>query len=156
MQFDEAFEKLIGHEGGYSNDPRDPGGETKFGISRRSYPQADIKNLTLDQAKLIYFRDYWQRAQCGLLPPGIRFDTFDTAVNSGVTTAIKLLQRTVSVSDDGIVGPQTLMAIRAMPPSRFVAHFNAHRLAFMTTLANWPAHGKGWARRVAENILTGS
>lgn len=155
MQFDEAFEKLIGHEGGYVDDPRDPGGETKFGITKRTYPNLNIKALTLAEAKAIYRRDYWARVQAELLPAGIRFDAFDMAVNSGVTAAIKLLQTTVCVEADGIIGPQTMTAIRAMPAIRFVAHFNARRLLFMTDLKNWPAHGKGWARRVAENILTG-
>ena len=87
MNFDLAFSLVIGHEGGYVNDPRDPGGETKFGISKKSYPNLNIRLLTLADAKRIYLRDYWNRLQLDRLPDAVRFDLFDAAVNSGLTTA---------------------------------------------------------------------
>lgn len=153
MNFDTAFEKLIGHEGGYSNDPHDPGGETKFGISKRAYPALDIRNLTLADAKAIYKRDYWDRAQCDRLPPELAFDVFDAAVNSGIGQAIRWLQRSVGVADDGYVGPLTLGAlVRDDDPSAVQARFNGHRLAFMTNLSTWQTFGKGWARRIAANL----
>lgn len=153
MNFDTAFEKLIGHEGGYSNDPHDPGGETKFGISKRAYPALDIRNLTLADAKAIYKRDYWDRAQCDRLPPELAFDVFDAAVNSGIGQAIRWLQRSVGVADDGYVGPLTLGAlVRDDDPSAVQARFNGHRLAFMTNLSTWQTFGKGWARRIAVNL----
>jgi len=153
MNFDQAFERLIGHEGGYVNDPRDPGGETKFGISRRSYPGEVIRTMTLDRAKAIYLRDYWGPAGCDTVPDAVKFDLFDMAVNSGVGTAIKTLQRTVGVVDDGKLGPITLQAVASMPVLRFVARFNGHRLQFMSTLATWPAFGRGWANRIAKNLI---
>jgi lysozyme family protein len=153
MTFDEAFEKLIGHEGGYVNDPHDRGGETKFGISKRSYPLEDIKALTLDRAKLLYRRDFWGPSGCDTVPPAAKFDLFDTAVNSGVGRAIRLLQRAVGETEDGILGPRTLQAVQSMPADRLRARFNAHRLLFMAQAPSWPAHGRGWARRVAENLL---
>jgi lysozyme family protein len=150
MNFDTAFEKLIGHEGGYSNNPHDPGGETKFGISKRSYPALDIAALTLAEAKAIYRRDYWDRAQCDRLPPDLAFDLFDAAVNSGIGQAIRWLQRSVGVADDGYVGPLTLGALtRDGDLSAVQARFNGHRLAFMTSLSTWQTFGKGWARRIA-------
>lgn len=153
MNFDTAFEKLIGHEGGYSNDPRDPGGETKFGISKRIYPMLDIASLTLADAKAIYRRDYWDRAQCDKMPPELAFDVFDAAVNSGIGQAIRWLQRSVGVADDGYVGPLTLGAlVRDDDPSAVQARFNGHRLAFMTNLSTWQTFGKGWARRIAANL----
>lgn len=152
MNFDEAFEKLIGHEGGYTAGVGDPGGETKYGISKRSYPGEDIKNLTLDRAKAIYRRDYWGPAGCDAVPDAVRFDLFDMAVNSGVKTAVKTLQAVVGEIEDGIIGPRTLQAISSMPAMRLCARFNGHRLAFMADLANWPAHGRGWARRIATNL----
>ncbi len=97
MNFDQAFERLIGHEGGYVNHPADPGGATKYGISRRSYPGEDIKGMTLARAKEIYARDYWGAAACDALPDGIKFDVFDMAVNSGVSAAIRLVQRAAGV-----------------------------------------------------------
>lgn len=152
MNFDKAFERLIGHEGGYVNDPRDPGGETKFGISKRSYPAEDIKGLTLERAKAIYRRDFWGVAGCDAVPDAMKFDLFDMAVNSGPVTAIKTLQRSAGVTPDGLLGPITLQALNSTPAPRLVARFNGHRLDFMTDLKTWPVFGKGWAKRVASNL----
>lgn len=152
MNFDQAFERLIGHEGGYVNDPRDPGGETKFGISKRSYPAEDIKALTLERAKAIYRRDFWGVAGCDAVPDAMKFDLFDMAVNSGPVTAIKTLQRSAGVTPDGLLGPITLQALNSTPAPRLVARFNGHRLDFMTDLKTWPVFGKGWAKRVASNL----
>ena len=81
MNFDAAFKRLIGHEGGYVNHPSDPGGATNFGISKRSYPGEDIAGMTLERAKTIYKRDFWGPAACDALPDAVRFDVFDMAVN---------------------------------------------------------------------------
>lgn len=152
MDFDQAFLQLIGHEGGYVNNPHDPGGETKYGISRRAYPQEDIAGMTLERAKLIYHRDYWGPAGCDTVPHGVRFDLFDMAVNAGVRTAIKALQRTVQETPDGILGPRTLAAVSSMSETRLVARFNGQRLAAMTELDTWATFGRGWARRIATNL----
>jgi lysozyme family protein len=153
MDFAQAFEKLIGHEGGYVNHRADPGGETKYGISKRSYPQEDIKNLTLERAKHLYLRDYWGPAGCDCLPAAIRLQVFDTAVNSGLHRAIVTLQKAVGEHEDGKLGPLTLQAVQSMPVPRLIARFNAHRLIFMAELTTWPAFGRGWAKRVAHNLL---
>jgi len=153
MTFDEAFSALIGHEGGYSNDPRDPGGETNFGISKRAYPDVNIATLTLEQAKAIYLRDYWQRAMCDQLPPVVAFQVFDCAVNSGIGQAIRFLQRAVGVADDGRVGPLTIRAVQRLDAEAVVSRFNGQRLDFMTKLSTWDVYGKGWARRIAKNLM---
>lgn len=153
MNFDQAFEALIGHEGGYVNDPCDPGGETKFGISKRAYPNVDIKALTLEQAKAIYKSDYWDRSQCDSLPPVVAFQVFDTAVNSGIGQSIRFLQRAVGVADDGQVGPLTINAVKRLDAETIVARFNGQRLDFMTKLSTWDVYGKGWARRIAKNLM---
>lgn len=153
MNFDAAFVRLIGHEGGVSNNPNDGGGLTKYGISKRSYPGEDILNLTLDRAKRIYLQDFWGPAGCDTVPDAIKFDLFDMAVNSGVKAAIKTLQKAVGQFEDGILGPKTLQAIQSMPGPRLVARFNGSRLMFMTDLSVWPTFGKGWARRIASNLL---
>lgn len=153
MTFDQAFDKLINHEGGYVFNPHDPGGETKFGISKRSYPHLDIHSLTLADAKTIYKRDFWDRAQCDKLHPDLAFDLFDGAVNSGIGQAIRWLQRAVGVADDGVVGPLTLASInRENNTSAIRARYNGHRLDFMTRLSTWDVFGKGWARRIAFNL----
>ena len=153
MNFDQAFERLIGHEGGYVNHPRDPGGETKYGITKRSYPGEDIRNLTLTRAKDIYQRDYWWKAGCDLVPDEVKFDLFDMAVNSGTKAAIRNLQRAVGATEDGTIGSETLSAIARMPAARVAARFNGHRLNLMASLPTWPAFGRGWARRIASNLL---
>jgi lysozyme family protein len=151
--FDQAFDKLISHEGAYIFDPRDPGGETKFGVSKRSYPTLDIRGLTLADAKAIYRRDFWDRAQCDRLPPDLAFDVFDAAVNSGIGQSIRWLQRALGVADDGVVGPLTMAHIqRETDTSAIQARFNGHRLEFMTKLSTWDTFGKGWARRIATNL----
>jgi lysozyme family protein len=153
MNFDQAFERLVGHEGGYVDHPADPGGRTKYGISQRSYPGEDIRNMTLERAKDIYRRDFWWKAGCDTVPDAVKFDLFDMAVNSGVQPAIRTLQRAVGVDDDGVIGPKTMQAIGAMNPIRFVARFNGYRLQFMSSLATCPAFGRGWANRIAKNLM---
>lgn len=154
MNFDQAFAKLMEHEGGYVNHPSDPGGETKFGISKRSYPGEDIRNLTAERAAEIYRRDFWGPAGCDALPAEVRFDMFDMAVNSGVKAAAKMLQSVVGAVPDGVIGPKTIQAASSMPPTRLVARFNGKRLEFMAGLPTWPAFSRGWARRIAANLQT--
>lgn len=150
--FEDAFRLLIGHEGGYVNDRQDPGGETKYGISKRSYPREDIRNLTLERARAIYRRDFWDRVGAAALPWPLAFALFDAAVNSGPEMAVKLLQRAAGVTDDGRFGPVTRAAVNAANPAVLAARLTGHRLLYMTRLKNWPAHGKGWARRLGENL----
>jgi lysozyme family protein len=153
MTFDEAFEILIGHEGGYVNHPGDPGGETRFGISKRAYPALDIKALTLDHATALYRRDYWIPAGCDRAPEPLRFDLLDMAVNSGVKAAIMTLQGALGVTRDGLIGPATLSALSQSDPAAVQARFNGIRLQMMTELATWPTFGRGWARRIAANLM---
>ena len=152
MNFDTAFERLIGHEGGYVNDVRDPGGETKYGISKRAYPNVNIASLTIDSARAIYKRDYWDRAQADKYDGAIGFNLFDAAVNSGVVASAKMLQRAVGAVDDGVIGPRTVAAVKALPAAEVVARFNGERLEFMASLPVWPTFGRGWARRIADNL----
>lgn len=152
MDFATAFERLIGHEGGYVNHPADPGGETKYGITKRSYPGEDIAGMTLERAKQIYYRDYWGPAGCDVVPDGIKFDLFDMAVNAGVKPAVKTLQRAAGETVDGVLGPRTITAATSMPAPRLIARFNGHRLHALTDLETWASFGKGWARRIALNL----
>ena len=151
-RFDAAFKALIDHEGGYVNHPKDPDGETRFGITKRSYPHLNIRDLTLDDARAIYRRDFWDRLQCDALPLAARFQVFDAAVNSGPGNAARWLQAAAGVAQDGLIGPATRQAIDAMHPAALVARFNAARLLFMTSLSTWPTFSRGWARRIAANL----
>jgi lysozyme family protein len=151
--FDDAFSRLIGHEGGLSDHAADPGGLTNWGISQRSYPGEDIRGMSMNRAREIYLRDFWGPAGCDMVPAGVAFDLFDLAVNSGVKTAIKLLQRATGETQDGILGPLTLQAAQSMPAARLRARLNGHRLAMMADLPTWPSFGRGWARRIASNLV---
>jgi lysozyme family protein len=151
LNFDTAFDRLIGHEGGYVNNPADPGGETKFGISKRSYPSLNIRDLTREMAKAIYLKDFW-------LPlgedahPAIRYQAFDFAVNAGIQTALRKLQQAIGVADDGHFGPISRATLNAMPASAVLFLYNDKRIEFYTSLSTFPTFGKGWMRRVAKNL----
>lgn len=154
MNFSTAFEKLLGHEGGYSNHRDDPGGETMWGITKRVAVQngytGDMRSMPVETAKAIYKSMYWDAVQAENLPADIRYIVFDGAVNSGVTQAAMWLQRACGVKDDGVIGPQTIRAANALHSEGLKRKILAQRLRFMAGLPNWPAFGRGWARRIAD------
>lgn len=150
MDFDTAFARLLGNEGHYVNNPADPGGETNWGISKRSYPDLDIANLTRDQAAVIYLRDFWNPV--GDADQAVKFQVFDFAVNSGIQTAIRKLQAAIGVADDGHWGPMSAAKLASMDKNDVLMRFVAKRLRFWTSLANWPSFGKGWANRAATDL----
>jgi len=125
-RFFQAVEVVLAHEGGYVNDPRDPGGETKYGISKRSYPSLDIANLTREDAIAIYYRDWWQRYGYGRInDEAVATKVFDMAVNMGPATAHRLLQEALvflgfAVDVDGIIGPQTIGGANKADPGRLL------------------------------------
>lgn len=143
-------------EGGYSNEPHDPGGPTKFGIDFRDYhayidPKGtaeDVKNLTLDQAFKIYEDRYWNPCSCNLLPVGVDYFTFDSALLSGVGAAIRWLQRAVGAEPDGKIGPKTMAKVAEADPLSVLTKMEAYRRARLHTLANWSVYGRGWTNRV--------
>lgn len=164
MDFNTAFDKLIDREGSYTSDYKDRGNwttgiigkgdlnGTKYGISAMSYPHLNIKNLSRDDAKKIYKRDFWDKMRLSDLPDDISFDMFDTAVNSGISRAVKILQKTVGSKEDGVIGNITI-SLSQLSKDGLSARYNANRLLFMTDLSVWDVYGKGWARRIANNIL---
>ena len=154
MNFDQAFDILLKHEGGFSDHAADPGGKTRFGITeavaREAGYRGDMRELPMDIAKRIYKSRYWDAVRANELPEAVRYAVFDAAVNSGPRQAIRWLQRAVVVKDDGIIGPQTLAAVRAADPERLLRRFLSQRLRFMTNLPNWGSFSRGWARRIAD------
>jgi len=151
-----AINRLLGNEGGYVANPNDPGGATNWGISQRSYPNLDIASLTRDQAISIYKSDFWDKIDGDSMPSGVGFQVLDFAVNSGISTALRALQRAVGVADDGDFGPVSLAALKAQSPSDTIMKFLAERLIFMTGLSKWADFGKGWARRIAADLRYGA
>ena len=152
LTFNNCFDRLIGHEGGYVNDPNDPGGETKWGVSKRSYPHLDIPQLTREHAKEIYKKDFWDAVQAEKLPMAVTYQLFDFAVNSGPDTAIRYFQTSIGVAADGDFGAYSQRVAASKSESDLIMGILAARLDFMTRLKNWPNHGKGWARRIAQNL----
>ena len=164
ITFDEAFRRLIGHEGGYSTDRRDPGNwtggkvgvgtlkGTKFGLAANTYPNLDIKNLTLEQAKEIYKKDWWDKLGGHGLHSAITFQLWDFAINAGRSRAIKELQQAVGVTADGVIGPKTIEAVNAQDLNDVLLSLTAERLKFYTSLDSFKTYGKGWTNRVAENL----
>ena len=138
MNFDKAFEILIGHEGSYVNHPRDPGGETKYGISKRAYPNEDIANLTVDKAKAIYRRDYWNPLGLDSVKFGPALVLFDCAVNQGVKRAMQIKEK-VSTSS-----------------APFIVAFQAERALHYASLPTFATFGRGWMRRLMRGTAEAS
>lgn len=163
-EFEIAFTRTIGNEGGYKRDPQDRGdwtsgvigkGElkgTKYGISAMSYPDLDIKNLTLEQAKEIYFKDWWQKLKLASYPKAMPFQLFDAAINHGWHNAAEILQRAIGVKDDGVIGKVTMAKLAMLDNNDVLMLFLAERLEFMTNIRTWGTKGRGWARRIAQNL----
>ena len=152
MSFDIFINRVLGTEGGYVNNPADPGGETNWGVSKRAYPDVDIANLTREGAIEIYRRDFWDALHADEMPDAIAFQALDFAVNSGIQTAVRKLQAALGVADDGHWGPVTLAALRAANVAALTLLLLAGRLEYMTSLSNWPNAGKGWARRISTDM----
>jgi lysozyme family protein len=165
-RFDACLAIVLRLEGGFTDDPRDPGGATNFGITRRTLarwrnitpwqalPVAAVKALTRDEAACIYKALYWDRCQADALPAGLDLALFDFAVNSGPERAIALLQKEVGAVPDGLIGPETLAALKARialtgVAGLIIALCNG-RLSFLQRLAISVTFGSGWSRRVAE------
>lgn len=146
----DVSDRTIQEEGGYSNDPKDPGGETNWGISKRQYPLEDIKNLTRAEALRLYYNDYWQKPGIAQLPIELAFQVFDCGVNIGTSTSVRLLQGVVGVPADGQVGPQTRAAVSALPLGVVILGFLAARQFYYLNSAGWVTYGKGWTSRVAQ------
>lgn len=152
MSFETAVNRVLENEGGYVWNISDPGGETKWGISKRQYPNLNIKELTKEDAKKIYKQDFWDRIDGDELPEDVAFQVFDAAVNHGIGNAIRMLQRAIGVVDDGHFGPLSHAGVRRLAHVDLVLRFNAERLNFYTKLSTWPSFGKGWVNRVADNL----
>lgn len=155
MSFSTVIKMVLEHEGGYVNHPSDPGGETKYGISKRAYPEVDIANLTEEDAEEIYFNDYWSRIKGEELPRGVACVVMDYAVNSGISRASKALQSVCGISNgDGIIGPATLASVWTTVKNdgeeSVVNGVINQRQEFIRGLSIYDTFGKGWERRIDE------
>lgn len=153
--------RVLETEGGYVNDPLDPGGETNFGITQPMLkdaiaqgvvpPGTSIANLIKEQAASIYYALVWKADGLDQFSPALGFQVLDMAVNSGIHEARITLQRAAGVTPDGEVGPQTIAAVQRQGP-QFVCRFIAERLDFLARLPGWAHDGRGWAHRIAQDL----
>lgn len=163
--FTRALARDLVYEGGYVNNPKDPGGATNKGITQATYnswlertnrPQAAVSKISDEDVAAIYKTDYWDRIYGDELPSGIDFCVFDAAVNSGVATAVSWAQAVLKTYDnnknlaiDGDLGPATKTAIQKVDEPTFIRDFCSHRLGTLKRLKTWSTFGKGWAARIA-------
>lgn len=162
--FNQICDIVLGTEAGFTENPNDPGNwtggkvlvgklkGTKYGISAAAYPDLDIANLTIDQARDIYRRDYWDKISGDKLPPSIALVVFDGAVNSGFGTSARWLQAAVGAVEDGNIGPQTIASVKATVAKNgadaLCAEIMAQRIVYDASLGNWKLNALGWSRRI--------
>jgi lysozyme family protein len=154
-RFDRCLAETLRLEGGYVDDPRDPGGATKFGVTRAALSLAlgrpaspkDVADLSAAEAGRIYRHGYWTPIRCGELAAGLDLAVFDMAVNMGPATAARALQEALGVEPDGAVGPATLAAAKAVPTADAIRSVSASRRRRCEALAGFSVFGAGWTRR---------
>lgn len=160
MSWATSIERVLGHEGGYTNNPKDPGGETNWGITiavaRGNGYTGPMKSMPRETAVAIYKKLYWDTIKGDQLPSAIAFQVFDAGVNHGVSRASAWLQQCVGTAQDGKIGPATLAAVTRRSDAQLVFAFLAIRTQFYTDLSTFSTFGKGWTRRIAGNLVYAS
>lgn len=155
-RFEICIPRILKHEGGFVDHPSDPGGATNKGITISTFRRhikkdgtvADLKKMTTAQAVKVYKAEYWDKVRGDDLPVGVDYAVADFGVNSGPSRGIKHLQRAVGVTEDGVIGPATMAAIKRVAPAVIVQRITDSRMAFLRGLKTWGTFGKGWTRRV--------
>lgn len=157
--FEAALKKVLVHEGGFSDHPKDPGGATNLGVTLRTWQAWLRRPVTVEQLKRLtpadvapmYKRKFWDVASCDSLPAGLDYVVFDFAVNAGPGRAVKTLQTAVGATPDGVIGPKTLAAINAVGVEKAIERFAEERLKFYKSLPTFDTFGRGWTRRTQES-----
>lgn len=164
QNYDRILEEIFRHEGGYVDHPSDPGGATNMGITHKTLaswrkvtpwsvlPKSEVKNLKKQEAAKIYEANYWKAVRGDDLPGGVDCYTMDYGVNSGPSRAIRDLQAVLGVTVDGVIGPNTLEALRKSDPVKVVTELHGRRMAFLKGLKTWGTFGRGWTIRT-ESVL---
>tara|TARA_B100002019_G_scaffold17488_1_gene13720 strand:- start:1455 stop:1967 length:513 start_codon:yes stop_codon:yes gene_type:complete len=153
-----CLEAILHHEGGYVNHPKDPGGETNLGVTKRVYEEwggtKDMKDLEVEDVEPIYKKNYWDRVKAESLPSGLDLCVFDFGVNAGTGRAAKYLQTMIGTTADGGIGPNTLKALSNYVESegveQTIKNYQAARQEYYESLSTFETFGKGWTRRVDE------
>lgn len=162
--FETTFERIIGNEGKFQDDSKDRGNwtsgiigqgqlkGTKYGIAAMTYPSLDIKNLTLDDAKKIYYNQWWIPLKMNQFPKALQYQMIDASINHGMHETSKMLQRAIGANPDGILGPVSISTLNRLDVNDVLMLFLSYRLEFMTNIRTWDTYAKGWTRRVAHNL----
>ena len=156
--WEQCFALVLKNEGGYVDNPADPGGATNLGCTKATWEawvghpvtKDDIKALTPNDVMPLYKVKYWDTIKGDDLPEGVDYAVFDFAINSGPSRAAKALQSVLSITVDGQIGPATLRALEAANPREVATAVCEARLAFLQSLSTYATFGKGWSRRVSE------
>ena len=164
--WDKSFDMVIAHEGGFTNDERDPGnklpdgrkGSTMLGCTQANWEkyighqvtQDDMKALKKEDVKPLYKRDYWDAVKGDNLPAGVDYAVFDFAINAGSSAARKMIQKALGVTADGAIGPATMKAIQEADALELLEKFSHSKEAFYKSLPTFGTYGKGWLKRVAD------
>lgn len=153
--FEKCFAEVLKHEGGFVNHPKDPGGITNLGVTKKTWDEwtgedvspDDMKALTPNLVKPLYKNRYWDACRCDDLPSGVDYCVFDTAVNSGRVRATKFLQSVVGAVPDGAIGPVTIASANDKGARLTIEQFIDKRELFLRGLSNFPTFGNGWLNR---------
>ena len=156
--YDECLKTILHHEGGYVNHPKDPGGETNLGVTKKVYQEhggtKDMKDLVVEDVAPIYKKGYWDRMKGDDLPGGLDLCVFDFGVNAGPGRSAKYLQTMIGTVADGGIGPNTLKAVEAYVSEhgieKSIKNFQEARQEYYEKLSTFATFGKGWTRRVEE------
>ena len=156
--FDKSLAAVLVHEGGFVNNPKDPGGMTNLGCTKATWEEhcghpvdeKTMRGLTPQDVGPLYRQKYWNKVCADDLPAGVDYVVFDAAINSGPGRAVKWLQACVGVEVDGSLGPKSLAAVKAFDPKHLISDYSKRRLSFLMDLPTWDTFGKGWTRRVNE------
>ena len=164
--YDHCLGLILHHEGGYVNHPKDPGGETNKGVTKRVYEnwcieqdlfQKDMKDLKISDVAPIYKQNYWDRCKCDSLPDGVDLCVFDFGVNAGTGRGARFLQKCVGAVADGAIGPNTLRQVDEWIAMRgeedLIVEYSERRRNYYKRLKTFSTFGKGWLRRVEETEL---
>ena len=157
--YEKCLETILHHEGGYVNHPKDPGGETNMGVTKRVYEEwggtKDMKDLTFEDVAPIYKKNYWDRVKGDNVSSGLDLCIFDFGVNAGTGRAAKFIQKMIGVTADGGIGPQTLRALGIYEEevggvAEVIKEYQIRRQEYYESLSTFKTFGKGWTRRVNE------
>lgn len=156
--FRQALQAVLQHEGGFVNHPKDPGGMTNLGVTKRVWEEwvghpvgeKEMRALTPDTVAPMYKKKYWDAVKADELPTGLDYLMFDFAINAGPGRAIRTMQKAIGTTPDGAIGPKTMAALKAADQKDLIAKFSMEKELFYKALPTFATFGKGWMRRVAE------